>query len=77
MAKPQKPLKLLFCASVRIRGEHLVGENAVTKDGRPNIIIVRRGEVREVRTDAENFTAHDLVISKQAIDLGKATQQEI
>jgi hypothetical protein len=77
MAKPNKPLKLMFCSAVRIRGEHLVGENSVTKDGRPNMVIVKRGEVREVRTDAENFTAHDLVISKQAIDLGRATQAEI
>ncbi len=77
MAKPNKPLKLLFCASVQIRGEHLVGENSVNEDGRPNIVIVKRGETRDVRTDAQNFTAYDLVISKQAIDLAKASAADI
>lgn len=63
-----KPLELYFTHNVRIRGEHILGENAKREDGKINMVIVKRGEIRRIVHSAENFNAQDLVIAGQAVD---------
>ncbi len=72
MATP-KPVELYFVQPIYARGEHLIGENAHTKDGKVNMVHIARGSTKIVHFDA----ARDLIIAKQAIDLRNAKPEEI
>lgn len=72
MASPKAKL-LYFVTPIYARGEHVIGENAKNDDGTPNMIRIERGTERKI--DGE--VAKDLVIAKQAIDLGTARPQEV
>ncbi len=72
MASPKAKL-LYFVAPIYARGEHVIGENAKDDEGRPNMVRIGRGEERKI--DGE--VAKDLIIAKQAIDLGTARPNEI
>lgn len=73
MASPNKPKLLYFVSPIYARGEHVIGENAKNDDGTPNMIRIERGAEKKI--DGE--VAKDLIIAKQAIDLGAARPQEI
>lgn len=73
MAEKKRPLDLYFVSTVRVRGEHIIGTDALKDDGSPNMIIVKRGETRKIQPDA----AQDLVLSKQAISVAHAKPVEM
>lgn len=67
MATP-KPIELFFVSPIYARGEHLIGENAHSADGKVNMVHIKRGEKRLVHNDP----ARDLIIAKQAADVRNA-----
>lgn len=64
MAAPNPPIELYFVHPIYARGEHIIGKNALTEDGKVNMVRIGRGEVVRMSPDA----AKDLIIAKQAID---------
>lgn len=59
-----KPIELYFVHPIYARGEHVVGQNALTDDGKINMVRIGRGDLAKIHFDA----ARDLIIAKQAID---------
>ncbi len=72
MASP-KPIELYFTSPIYARGEHIIGENASTKDGKPNMVRIERGDTKIIHFEA----ARDLIIAKQAIDHRNSKPEEI
>lgn len=73
MATPQKPTKLYFTSPVYARGEHVIGQNAVKDDGKVNMVVIPIGSTAIFKPEI----ARDLIISKQAINLGTASREQI
>ncbi len=71
MASP-KPIELYVVSPFYARGEHVVGKNALTDDGKVNMVRIGRGEVVTLHADA----AKDILIAKQAIDNRNAKPDE-
>lgn len=73
MATPTPPKNLFFTCPIYARGEHIIGEKALTDDGHINMVLIKRGETRKI----EHAVAIDLIIAKQAIDIRTASAADL
>lgn len=73
MAAPTPPKTLFFVAPIYARGEHIIGEKALTDDGHINMVNIRRGETRKI----DHAVAIDLIIAKQALDTRTASAADL